>query len=89
MRTVDGGAQADGVLRAGAEVGSVEQGSPAANAGLKQGDVITAISGKSTNQAAALIGFVRQYSAGDDVALTVIRDGKSQEIKVTLAEKSS
>lgn len=85
----DGGAQADGVLRAGAEVGSVEQGSPAANAGLKQGDVITAISGKSTNQAAALTGFVRQYSAGDEVALTVIRDGKSQEIKVTLAEKSS
>ncbi|WP_366180995.1 trypsin-like peptidase domain-containing protein [Actinomyces timonensis] len=85
----DGGAEADGVLRAGAEVGSVEQGSPAANAGLKQGDVITAINGKSTNQAAALTGFVRQYSAGDEVTLTVIRGGKSQEAKVTLAEKTS
>ncbi|WP_159717064.1 S1C family serine protease [Actinomyces marmotae] len=85
----DGGAEADGVLRAGAEVGSVEQGSPAANAGVKQGDVITAINGKKTNQAAALTGFVRQYSAGDEVTLTVIRGGKSQEIKVTLAEKIS
>ena len=85
----DGGAEADGTLRAGAEVGSVEQGSPAANAGLKQGDVITAINGKTTSQAAALTGFVRQYSAGDQVKLTVIRDGKSQEIEVTLAEKTS
>mgnify|MGYP001020898840 CR=1 FL=1 len=89
VAVLDGGAEADGTLRAGAEVGSVEQGSPAANAGLKQGDVITAINGKTTSQAAALTGFVRQYSAGDTVKLTVIRNGEKKEIEVTLAEKTS
>ncbi|WP_147679970.1 S1C family serine protease [Actinomyces ruminicola] len=84
----DGGATTtDGVTRAGAEVGDVESGSPADQAGIKAGDVITAIDGKATNQAAALTGFVRQYSAGDEVTLTVIRDGKEMEIPVTLKER--
>ncbi|ARD42300.1 S1C family serine protease [Actinomyces gaoshouyii] len=85
----DGSAEAGGVLRTGAKVGSVEQGSPAANAGLEQGDVITGINNKVTSRAAALTGFVRQYSAGDKVTLTVVRSGKSQQIEVTLAEKTS
>ncbi|WP_241655351.1 trypsin-like peptidase domain-containing protein [Actinomyces oricola] len=83
----DGGGEADGVLRAGAQVGNVESDSPAADAGIEVGDVITAIDGKATSQAAALTGFVRQYSAGDTVTLTVIRDNTSQEIQVTLAER--
>ena len=83
----DGNAQADGVTRAGALVGTVEPGSPAANAGVTKNDVITAIDGKPTNQSAALTGFVRQYSAGDTVKLTLVRDGKVQEVSVTLAER--
>lgn len=83
----DGNAQADGVTRAGALVGTVEPGSPAANAGMAKDDVITAIDGKPTNQSAALTGFVRQYSAGDTVKLTLVRDGKVQEVSVTLAER--
>ncbi|QHO90532.1 peptidase S1 and S6 [Actinomyces sp. 432] len=84
----DGGATtSEGVTRAGAEVGDVESGSPADQAGIKAGDVITAIDGKATSQAAALTGFVRQYSAGDEVTLTVIRDGAEIEIPVTLKER--
>ncbi|MBM6978296.1 MAG: trypsin-like peptidase domain-containing protein [Actinomyces succiniciruminis] len=84
----DGGATtSDGVTRAGAEVGSVESGSPADQAGIKQGDVITAIDGKATSQAAALTGFVRQYSAGDEVTLTIIRDGEELQVPVTLKER--
>ncbi|SDM95934.1 trypsin-like peptidase domain-containing protein [Actinomyces ruminicola] len=84
----DGGATtSDGVTRAGAEVGDVESGSPADQAGIKAGDVITAIDGKATSQAAALTGFVRQYSAGDEVTLTVIRDGEEIEATATLKER--
>lgn len=83
----DGSAEVDGATRAGAEVGSVESDSPASKAGLAEGDVITAIDGKSTTQAAALTGFVRQYSAGDTVTLTVIRDGKEISVQATLSER--
>ena len=83
----NGGGTANGVTRAGAEVGTVESGSPAEAAGLKEGDVITAIDGKSTPEGPALIGYVRQYSAGDQVTLTVIRDSNETEVTVTLSER--
>lgn len=88
VATATGGASANGVTRAGAEVGSVEAGSPAEAAGVKEGDVIVAIDGKPTSQAAALTGFVRQYSAGDTVTLTIIRAGAETEVKVTLVERT-
>jgi len=83
----NGGGTAGGVTRAGAEVGSVESGSPAEAAGLKEGDVITAIDGKPTREGSALTGFVRQYSADDQVTLTVIRDGEELQTPVTLSER--
>lgn len=83
----DGGGTADGVTRAGALVMAVEADSPAAKAGIKENDVITAIDGKATNQGAALTGFVRQHSANDQVTLTVLRDGQQMEIPVTLSER--
>ena len=82
-----GSEKADGETRAGAKVTTVEPDSPAAKAGIEVGDVITAIDGKTTNQPAALTGFVRQYSAGDTVKLTVIRNGEKKEIEVTLVER--
>ena len=80
-------AEADGAKRAGARITSVESGSPADKAGLKKGDVVIAIDGKTTSQGSALTGYVRQYSANDKVKLTVIRDSKKQDIDVTLAER--
>ena len=82
-----GSAESDGDRRAGAKITSVESGSPADKAGLRKGDVITAIDGKTTAQGSALTGYVRQYSANDKVKLTVIRDSKKQDIDVTLAER--
>lgn len=83
----NGGATADGVTRGGAEITEVQEGSPAGNAGIEVGDVITEIDGKPTSQAAALTGYVRQHSAGDKVKLTVVRNGKEQTVEVTLAER--
>ena len=83
----DGAAQYDGTTRLGAEVNSVSDGTPAAKAGIKKGDVITKIDNNSVSSATSLTGFVRQYSSGDVVTVTLERDGKLMEVQVTLATK--
>jgi putative serine protease PepD len=82
---VNGSATADGVTRRGALVEVVTPGSPAATAGIQVDDVIVAINGSATNGSESLTAFVRQFSAGDVVALTVVRDGQAIEITATLA----
>ena len=68
----------------GAKVGLIVADSPAAKAGLKKGDVITAWNGKSVLSADALTAVVTQSSVGDTVHLTVSRDGKTQHLTMTL-----
>lgn len=65
----------------GAVIIRVAPGSPAANAGLKIRDIITAVNGSSIANVAAL----RKALAGADaqVALTILRDGATQTINVT------
>jgi putative serine protease PepD len=81
----DATATADGVTRRGAGVVEVVADSPAGEAGIQQGDVIVAIDGDAVNGSASLTAFVREKEAGDESVLTVVRDGKTQEITVTLA----
>jgi len=83
----DGSASDGSATRAGAEVTSVGDGTPASKAGLKEGDVIVAVNGAPVDSADSLIGHVREKTAGDEVTLTVLRDGKSVEVKATLAAK--
>lgn len=85
---INGVAQTGSEVRAGAELSSVESGSPAAQAGLREGDVVTALNGHPVAQADALTASIRQYSAGDQVTLTVVRDGQSMEVPVVLAERA-
>ena len=73
--------------RSGAQIVSVESGTPAAKAGLKNGDVITAVNGEPVDSATALVGQVRELAAGDQAKLTVFRGGAKQTITVTLAVK--
>jgi len=75
----------DGAVRSGAAVHSVQAGSPAAEAGVEEGDVITAIDDRPTSGPEALTGYVRAHTAGDEVALTLVRDGEVLEEQVTLA----
>ncbi|HET7320453.1 MAG TPA: trypsin-like peptidase domain-containing protein [Candidatus Saccharimonadales bacterium] len=63
---------------------SVVSGSPAESAGLKEGDVITKVDGKSVDQSHSLTGLLGQHKPGDKVTLTIVRDGKTQDIDVTL-----
>ncbi|MGI8685239.1 MAG: S1C family serine protease [Acidimicrobiales bacterium] len=69
----------------GATVMSVADGSAAASAGIRTGDLITHVDGKAIDGAAALASAVRANQPGDSVELTVIRDGDERTVKATLA----
>jgi putative serine protease PepD len=83
----DGTATADGVTRRGALVKTVTEDSPASAAGIKVDDVIVAIDGNVVGGAESLTAFVRAMSSGDEVTLTIVRDGKALDITATLAAR--
>ncbi|PYS82780.1 MAG: protease Do [Acidobacteria bacterium] len=70
----------------GVIVSSVQKGSAAERAGLRQGDVITAVNGNAVNDANELRNLVASTQPGSDVTLTIVRDGREQQLKVTLGE---
>jgi Do/DeqQ family serine protease len=70
----------------GVIVNSVVPGSAAARAGLRQGDIIVAAAGRETNEPNALRNLVASTRPGTEVALTVLRDGREQEVRATLGE---
>src|SRR5215475_3132866 len=69
---------------AGAVVSQVEPDSPGAKAGLKVGDVVTAIDGKPVNDAGELQVEVGERQPGTTIHLDLIRDGKHETMPVTL-----
>ncbi|MCL2090292.1 MAG: trypsin-like peptidase domain-containing protein [Micrococcales bacterium] len=79
--------EADGVTRTGAKVVRVETGTPAAEVGLVEGDVIVAFNDEPVQSREALTAFVRSYSAGDEVTLTIVRDGQALTVDVTLTSR--
>jgi len=74
-------------LRKGAVVASVQPDAPARN--LKPGDVVTAVEGQAVDGAAQLSRRVAQMKPGQQVNLTVLRDGKQQNVRVKLGERPS
>ncbi|MET8052109.1 trypsin-like peptidase domain-containing protein [Streptosporangium sp. NPDC005286] len=72
----------------GALVGQVTEGSPAAKAGIRQGDLITKINDTPVDEAATVVGAVRGFKPGQQVTVAYVRDGQSQTVTVTLAEKT-
>src|SRR5919202_1307810 len=72
----------------GVIVGTVTKGGAAEKAGLKQGDVITAFNGNAVNDSNELRNMVAATQPGSDVTLTIVRDGREQQLKVTLGELS-
>ena len=73
----------------GALVNSVTPGSPAEKAGIRRGDVITAVNGSAIKDSNDLRNDVAQMAPGSTVKLTVVRDGKEQSLDVTLAERKA
>jgi putative serine protease PepD len=72
----------------GARVVSVQPDSPAADAGLRPGDVVTAIDDRPVTSSTELTAAVRSRTPGDEVRLTVRRDGSTETLQVTLGSTS-
>lgn len=62
----------------------VTAGGPAAKAGMKPGDVIVRFDGREITDSSDLIVAIRARSVGDTVALTVRRDGRTMDVRMTL-----
>jgi len=69
----------------GALVSGVEPGGAAARAGLKQGDVITAINGEKVTDSNALRNRIAATKPGSTIDLEIARNGKTETVRATLA----
>ncbi|HEY7152769.1 MAG TPA: Do family serine endopeptidase [Gemmataceae bacterium] len=73
----------------GVLVAKVFAGSPAAKAGLKDGDVLTALAGKPVENGHDLQTVVAALPLNQPVSALVVRDGQRKELSVTVAEQPS
>ena len=87
VTTTDGTADDGSAGYRGAEVVAVEPGSPAAEAGLAEGDLITGIDDTPVGGAGALTGIVRGLEVGSTHTLELVRGGKVQTLEITLAAR--
>src|SRR5688572_8711810 len=70
----------------GAIVTNVTAGGPADKAGIKRGDVITAVNNTPVNDPNGLRNTVASLAPGSSATVTVQRDGRDQNVSVALAE---
>ena len=71
----------------GPELEKVQAGSPAADAGLKVGDIITKVADRSVSDVDSLLAAVRDHQPGDQVTITLLRGGDEQTVTVTMGSK--
>ena len=72
----------------GVYINEVLKGSAADKAGLKKDDVIVAIDGQKITDGASVQAKVNSYHPGDKATITIIRDGKKQDVSVTFQSAS-
>jgi putative serine protease PepD len=75
--------------RSGAQIASVKSGSPAADAGLKAGDIVTAFGGETIASPDDLTSAVGAKQPGDKVSVTYIRSGSTKTTQVTIGTRPS
>jgi 2-alkenal reductase len=79
---IQGEATADGQ-----SVVEVVEDGPSAAAGIEPGDVITAFDGQEITRQSSLLDLLFEHEPGDDVSVTVEREGTAQTFQVTLGER--
>ncbi len=77
---------APGAVPQGAVVAQVLQGSPADKAGIKPGDIISALNGQPVRDAGSLRNSIGLLRAGEKVKLDILRDGKTRAFEVLVKE---
>ncbi|MCX6723816.1 MAG: trypsin-like peptidase domain-containing protein [Candidatus Staskawiczbacteria bacterium] len=68
---------------------AVTSGSVAEKAGIKEKDVILKVDGEKITTDSPMSKMIQKHNAGDKVTLRILRDGKEQDVIVTLGERSS
>jgi serine protease Do len=71
----------------GVLVTNVEPSGPAEKAGIKAGDILLSVGGTKIDSAEALDSAVRKVELGQEVAITLLREGKSLEVKLMAGGK--
>jgi len=82
-------ANEQGGLVSGAGVVQVDNGSAAAAAGLKAGDIVTAVDGLQVTDSSSLVAAIHGHRPGDTVTLTVERSGNTLTLHATLGSDAS
>lgn len=84
--TKQGGGPGQG-LAGQVTIGNVVAGGPADKAGLKQGDIVTAVDGVSLTNPRAVVAALANHKIGDVLKVTVTHSGTSQDINITIDDK--
>ncbi len=79
--------QLNAPVQQGVIVQEVSPGTPGATAGLQQNDVITAIDGTQLDETHSLRQILFQHQVGDTITLTVVRNGQTLSVKLTLVAR--
>jgi len=84
---VEQGAWIHGIDSSGQAIDPIRPDSPAAAAGLKDGDIIVAVDGTAIDADSPLDDVLTQFAPGRTVALEVLRSGQKQTITLTLGTR--
>jgi S1-C subfamily serine protease len=71
----------------GAYITAIGPGSPADQAGLQTGDIVTRLGETTLDDSNSYINVLFRYQPGDSVAIAFVRNGNQMETQVTLGEK--
>jgi S1-C subfamily serine protease len=77
---------AEDTKHAGVAIRSVLPDSPAAKAGIKEGDVISKVAGAEVKDFDSLLAVLRKHRPGEQLSFHVMRDGQEKDLNVTLGQ---